>query len=249
MLRGLLATVAFLTVIPVPRRLLDGEPTGPQRMLWWFAPVGALIGGLAALAAWALCPVLPWLTSAAVGIVALAGLSGALHLDGFMDTCDGLGSRTPRERALEIMRDSRVGAFGAIGLACLLLVKFAALAGMSPGKGLAALAIAAILGRAMQVWVMTRFAYARPEGGMGAEFFQAAKAGPYCLQAFGLGILVAVACAGYAGLTAAALAVLIGMAYLPYMIARRLGGHTGDTVGAMSEVTEAVFLLVFAAVA
>lgn len=243
-MRGLLAALAFLTTIPVPSRWLGDELIPPRRMLWWWAPVGAVIGALTAGVVCLAHLVLPWVSCAAIGVVGLVALSGGLHLEGFMDTCDGLGSRAPRERALEIMKDSRAGAFGVIGAVCLLLLKFALVAGMDPYWGVVALGLAPAMGRYAQVYVLWTSGYARPEGGMGRDFFAEAAGAHWvaafaCLAAAGAGLLV------WPAQTAALAMVLFPLlASLP--IARRLGGHTGDTVGAVSELTELAFILLLA---
>lgn len=243
-MRGLWAALAFLTTLPVPARWLGDTPVPPRQMLWWWGIVGTVIGGLAAAGVWLAAQRLPWTASAAVGVIALIALSGGLHLDGWVDMCDGLGSRAPRLRALEIMKDSHVGAFGVIGAISLLLLKFGLLAGLGETRGVAAVGVAPVVGRLTQIWVLQGSRYARPEGGMGAAFFAAATrthlavAAVCTAGAAGLWL-------GPTGLLAAAggfaLAAVAGMA-----VARWLDGHTGDTAGALSELAEVTFCLALA---
>lgn len=243
-MRGLLAALSFLTTIPVPPRWLKESPIAPRAMLWWWVPVGALIGALSAGAAYLAHLALPWSSCAALGIVAWVALSGGLHLEGFMDTCDGLGSRAAPERALQIMKDSRVGAFGAIGALCLVILKVGLLAGLSPRLGLATLALGPIVGRLAQVATLETYPYARPEGGMGAAFFEAARPA-HTLVAALLAVAATVgfsAACGEIHLPLALLPVGLGLAWWCFALARRLGGHTGDTVGATSELAELLWL-------
>ncbi len=245
-MRGLWCAIAFLTTIPVPSRLMGPDIVSPRAMLWWWAPIGALIGAATGALVCLAATRLPWLTCAGLGVVTLAVLSGGLHLEGFMDTCDGLGSRAPRERALAIMKDSRAGAFGVIGVVCLLLPKFAVVAGLEPNQGALLLALAPIVSRAAQVGVLCLTRYARPEGGMGGAFFAAAGLPHLALAVVvaGAAVTAAVGTSGLYALGGAwALTALPGVT-----IARRLGGHTGDTVGAMSELSEMAFLLAAALV-
>lgn len=244
-MRGLWAALSFLTTLPVPARWLGEAPVPPRAMLWWWVPVGALIGALSAGAAYLAHLALPWSSCAVVGIVAWVVLSGGLHLEGFMDTCDGLGSRAPRERALEIMKDSRAGAFGVIGALCLLLVKVGLLMGLSARLGLAALALGPVAGRLTQVIVLETYPYARSGGGMGGAFFEAARP-PHtsvgALLALAATVAASVAC-GQTRLPLALLPVGLGLAWWSSAVARRLGGHTGDTVGAASEIAELLALV------
>jgi len=242
MIRALAGAIGFLTVIPVPRRLLEPDLPPPGSMLWWWTPAGALLGALAALVA---CLALFWLRTtpllaAVLVVVALAVLSGGLHLDGLMDTCDGLGSRAPREQALHIMKDPHVGAFGVIGLSCLLLVKMSALSSIAPASLTAAVVLAPIAGRATQVVALWAFGYARAEEGMGGAFFRDATPGHAALA-----VIVAIGAAASLGAwMPARIAAALLVAFLCALcINSRLGGQTGDTIGALSELAECAVLL------
>ncbi len=231
--RGFPTAVAFLTIIPVPDRLLGKHAMPPSEMLWWFTPIGLLIGGVSAGITYLATLVFPWPTCAAIAVFCLIALSGALHLDGFMDTCDGLGSRAPRERALEIMRDSRVGAFGVVGAVCLILLKFAFLVAVGRQWGLCTVVAAPVVGRLMQVGVLRLSKYARAEGGLAARFFQTAT-DPHCMVAIGLTLAVAVGTSTFVPMVIAV--AVAGLCAL--RIHLKLGGNTGDTVGAISEIAE-----------
>mgnify|MGYP005842269479 CR=1 FL=1 len=241
---GLWAALAFLTAIPVSAAWLGDAQIPPRRLLWWWGVVGALIGGLAAGLVWLAALRLPWIACAAIGVVALIGLTGGLHLDGFVDMCDGLGSRAPRARALAIMKDSHVGAFGVIGAISLVLLKFGLLTGLGSSWGVAAIGVAPVVGRLTQVWILRSSRYARPEGGMGVAFFAAAEWAHVAVAAL-CSIVTASAWLGLTGLLALAGGFALAAAAAA-AVTRWLGGHTGDTVGALSETAEVAFCLALA---
>ncbi|MGQ9785882.1 MAG: adenosylcobinamide-GDP ribazoletransferase [Anaerolineae bacterium] len=243
-MHGLLAALSFLTTILVPEQLQGKAGVSPRPMLWWWGVVGGLIGVLAAAVVWVAHLRLPWIACAALGVVALVVLSGGLHLDGFADTCDGAGSRAPRERALAIMKDSRTGAFGVIGIVCLLLVKFSLLTGLAPSWGVAALGSAPVAGRLAQIWVLCVHPYARAEGGMAGVFFSAATWWHVLVNMF-VAVVIVLAWLQLAGIVALACAMLLG-GICAVGIAHWLKGHTGDTVGAISEITEVAMILMLA---
>src|SRR5438067_6590846 len=123
------AAVRFLTVLPVPgsTRVFDKDEDTPRLVIGceYFPLVGLLLALLLWLLVLVLAPFVPQLVLAALLVAALVILTGGLHLDGLMDSCDGLFGGRTRERKLEIMRDSRVGSFGVLGGVCILLLKFA----------------------------------------------------------------------------------------------------------------------------
>lgn len=241
-MNDLLRAVGLLTTLPV--RAPTDEAATPGRAMAFYPLVGALIGGLLAGAAWLLgraglaeaAPLLP----AALILAAWAGLTGALHLDGWADCCDALFVPVSRERRLEIMKDPRLGGFGAAGLILLLLIKLAALDGAlrSPHALLALIAIPA-LARWAAVGAAKAYPSARP-GGMGDTFRR------------GLGRRELVIATGLAALAAAPLLwrgpilwaaaglALLTMARLAHS---RLGGLTGDVYGAIIELAETAALI------
>ncbi|PWH20674.1 MAG: adenosylcobinamide-GDP ribazoletransferase [Ardenticatenia bacterium] len=240
-MRSVWAALRFLTTIPVPERWLDETSTAPRMMLWWWTVTGGLIGALTAAIVWVAYLRLPWIACAALGLVALVVLSGGLHLDGFADMCDGVGSRAPRERALVIMKDSRTGAFGVIGIVCLLLLKFGLLAGLSPSWGIAALGCAPVAGRLAQAWILYLYPYARAEGGMAGDFFAATTREHIIVNAV-IAIVILFVWLQLPGIMALAWAMFWGSTGAAW-VAHWLRGHTGDTVGAMSEITELAMVL------
>ncbi len=219
-----------------------------------FAPwIGAVLGGLQGLLWWGLEGRVPPLAQVALVLVAGLLLTGGLHMDGAMDTADGLAAG---ERLLEAMEDSRVGASGAQALALLLLLRTAALATLAAAAPLA-LPWAALWGRVAPLVAMARFPYLRPGGT--AAFHREHWAGlarelrPTALLVL-LVVVIDLAVAGWvvprSGASKALLAGLAGLLpalVVPLWLGRRLGGHSGDSYGACVEWSEALALLLSAA--
>jgi adenosylcobinamide-GDP ribazoletransferase len=223
--------------------------------LAWFPAVGAIIGlgvgGIWWVARRGLAPP----AAAAIAVIADAALTGMLHLDGFADAADGLLPPLPRERRLEVMADPRLGAFGVAGLAMVLLARFGAFASMVPSP----LAVAALWSgsrTAMAVTVRT-VPYARPAG-LASAFLTApvpaaertrvaVLAGPLVLGVAGglLALGLAFAGRGVHGLAAVG-AELAGAAAVVFLAWRRLGGFTGDVLGAAAVAGETAGLLALA---
>src|SRR5205085_11752359 len=174
--REWVAAVRFLSVLPVPGRtqLFEKDEVAPRLVVGdaYFPLVGLLLAGLLWSFVLLLAPRLPQLALAAVLVVALVILTGGLHLDGLMDSCDGLFGGSTRERKLEIMRDSRVGSFGVLGAICLLLLKFALFASLSVRILPFALLITLPAARWTMVLALRVFPGARPTG-LGAAFHRA----------------------------------------------------------------------------
>jgi adenosylcobinamide-GDP ribazoletransferase len=238
---GFLAALQFLTLVPpLLRRPFASAELG--RGVGWFALVGALLGASLAGLDRGLALLFPPGVSAALALAAWVLATGALHLDGFLDSCDGLfGGRTPEAR-LRIMRDERAGAFAVGGGVLLLLVKYACLASLT-GRT-AALVVAPTLGRAGMALAVVGFPYARPEG-LGRAMKD--HAGWRQVALAGLTALVTAAlAANWLGVVAFALAASVTVAVAAFVLAR-LPGLTGDIYGSQCELLEALTLLVFVA--
>jgi adenosylcobinamide-GDP ribazoletransferase len=219
-----------------------------------FAPwVGAVLGLLQGLLWWGLEGRVPLLAQVALVLAAGLLLSGGLHMDGAMDTADGLAAG---ERLLEAMEDSRVGASGSQALVLLLLMRTAALASLGPAAPLA-LPWAALWGRVAPLVAMARFPYLRPGGTAG--FHREHWAGlarelrPTALLLVplllgGLGAAGAILPGTGARAALAGLAGLLPALVVPLWLGRRLGGHSGDSYGACVEWSEALALLLSAAI-
>lgn len=237
-----LRALGLLTILPV--RVEPDQTAAPGRAMAFYPLAGAVIGAALAGIAWLLQQVYGTqaaaLLPAALLLAAWATLTGALHLDGWADCCDALFVPISRERRLEIMKDPRLGGFGATGLILLLMVKLAALQGIATSPAaLPALVAIPALARWAAVLAARSYPSARP-GGMGDYFRR------------GLGrreVLFATATAAVAAapllwrgalLWAAAGVALLALARL----ARgRLGGLTGDVYGAIVELAETAALV------
>jgi adenosylcobinamide-GDP ribazoletransferase len=255
-LRLFLIALQFLTRVPIPAAV-GFRPEWLQQCLRHFPAVGLVVGGVGAGVLWALAHVFPAGLSVALAMVATLVLTGAFHEDGLADTFDALGGSVPRERALEIMKDSRLGTYGTVALVAVLAVKGLALHGLAVRDfvaALAALPLAHALSRVVPVLLLGWLRYAGD-----AEH---AKAKPLALQADGAATLMAavwtllslaVGAAGGLGATPLLLAVLaaagVALAMRAWLSAR-LGGFTGDTLGAAQQLAEvAVYLVLLAALA
>ena len=218
----------------------------------WYPLVGLGLGA----AAWGvfagLTTFLPSLVAAVLVVLLLELLTRGLHMDGLMDTCDGIFSGAPRERALAIMKDHNVGAMGVVAAVLVLLLKVAALGALSRADAAAPLLAGWAAARALPAPDVYFWPYARAEG-TGEAFTREKSAGPLVLAA-GL-LAAAVAVAGLAGLAAGALSgwygglvvALVAMAtalLAQAAVARRLGGLTGDVYGMGIELAEAAALVV-----
>ncbi|MGE5505752.1 MAG: adenosylcobinamide-GDP ribazoletransferase [Actinomycetota bacterium] len=231
----------FLTRVPLP----EVGPVGPGALapaMRWFPVVGAALGaaaaGVYAVAAW----LLPPLPAALVAVAALVLLTGALHEDGLADLADGLGARGgDRARRLEVMRDSRTGAFGVLALIFSVALRAAALAALPPGWAAAgALVAAGALSRALMPAAMQAMAPARPDGlGVLAGVPHAGVAA----TAVGLGLAACVACLAVGGALSAAVAAGLAAWAVGALAKRAIGGYTGDVLGAIQQAAEIAVLL------
>lgn len=237
-MKGLLAALQFLSVLPISRPF-EADDIG--RSLAWFPAAGFIIGLCAATVYGAANLLgLPAPVSALAGVMALAGFSGFLHLDGVADTTDGFFSSRPRDRILEIMHDSRIGTMGVIGIFTVLAFKWAALDSLAPAEGWRVLVLAPIAGRAGQIVSMHYMPYARPGGGL-ASVFLAHCSRQTVLSAVFVSILAAALLCGANGLMAMGAAGAFG-GFFSFRCLRKIGGMTGDTLGAVSEGIETIIM-------
>lgn len=238
---ALLAAVRFLTIVPF-RRGAEFDGLHFQKGLYYFPVVGLAIGGLALAAVNVALLLLPQELAAFFGILTLAAVSGCLHLDGLADSADGMLSSRPRESKLAIMRDSRTGAMGVIAIVFVLLGKFAALSAASPAALGVALVLMPLAGRCAIVVAMAQLPYARPEGGLGTLFYSPHTKNAALLAAaiWLAAAVVAVPLAGLApgGIVAAVVIPAATVLLFSAWCRRSLGGATGDTLGAVCELSE-----------
>ncbi len=237
--------VQFLTRLPV------GSPDwSPERAIAtprWYPAVGVLVGAIAALVWWLAALVFPPALAAILSTVAGILVTGALHEDGFADCCDGLGGAADKARVLEIMKDSRIGAYGVLGMVSVLAVKVAALAALPAAAVPAVLVAGHALSRASAVVVIATSDYVRDEGtgrsvaGAGGGMGLVAAVSLLALLPLGFGAGMPVAVAGLAG-------AAIGHLAMRRIFERRLGGYTGDCLGATQQISEAGFFVAIVAV-
>lgn len=238
----LLRAIGLLTVLPVRPRW--DEHTAPGRAMAFYPLIGALIGGilagLAFLAMQSRLPATAPLLPAALLLAAWAGITGGLHLDGWADCCDALFVPVSRERRLEILHDPRLGSFGGIGLAVLLLVKLASIQGiMTSPAGLPVLIVVPAAARWALVIAARVFPLARPDG-MAAHFRQGLGAREVAIAT--VTAVVIAALAGWRGIIPLVVAPL-AMLVMARLAVARLGGLTGDVYGAIVELAETAALV------
>jgi adenosylcobinamide-GDP ribazoletransferase len=238
MFRGLVTALRTLTLLPVPGR----EAESVAAALYWFPLVGLLLGLLEYGAGWGVGRLASgtWaLGMATAALVAGAFLTRGLHLDGLADWADAQAVLEGKEKALEVMKDPRIGALGAVALVCVLLAKWAALARLAEAGQLLWIVPACIISRAMQVGLAASLPYARPEGGTVGALVQAAGF-RHWLAVMGVSLLLLVPFGGLAW------AALFGAGVLTHLFGescrQRHGGVTGDLLGACSELTELLVL-------
>lgn len=244
--RAALAAVTFLTRIPVGRAARIGAED-VARGAPYFPLVGAGVGAAGAGVALLAYPTLSSLLAAALAVAAITVMTGALHVDALADTFDAAGVAT-RERALAIMRDSRVGSFGAAAIALDLLIRAAAIDQLLVrGGALQGLVAAGALSRASAVVLSATLPYPRIEGGPGSVLtgrVPASRAASAALVALAVVAIALRADAVAVGIAAVATTALLALVYHAW-----LGGATGDALGAATEVTELVALVAAAALA
>lgn len=234
--QGAISSLQFLTIIP----WLSGYGFNARAALPFFPvcglAIGLLIAGLDAMAS----IVWPRPAVAMIDIVALAWISGALHLDGLADTADGLYGQRETDHALSIMKDSRVGAMGLVTVVCCLALKWVGVANIADHHKFL-LFITPAYSRAAVLFGIKYLPYGRPDGGTGHSFFDP----PLHLKDFwGLGLIIALS-----GITVwsfikinAGFVLIIFVIILWYR--RKMNCITGDMLGAMIEITETgLFLL------
>ncbi|WP_310383322.1 adenosylcobinamide-GDP ribazoletransferase [Roseateles sp.] len=253
-LRLFFIALQFFSRCPTPA-WVGFEPIWLQQCARHFPAIGLFVGAFAAAVLWLALWLWPPAIAVGLSMAASVWLTGGFHEDGWADTCDGLGGSVSRERALTIMKDSRIGSYGSLGLILMLGLKAAALFALveaSPELAVLLTIWAHAASRAAPVWLMHSLSYAGD-----AEH---AKAKPLATQANGVTLSVAFAWVVAAGigllllmpflLPSVLLALLSAAGLTLYMqgwLDRRLGGYTGDNLGATQQVVELGVLLSFVA--
>lgn len=236
-----------MTIIPLPRRR-EASPEGVGRSLGYFPAVGLVIGLILAGLNWLLSLFLPPAIVNALLLVALVVITGALHLDGLADTCDGIAAHKTVEDRWRVMRDSHVGAFGVVGIVLLLLVQYVSLNSLPRGSLPATLVLMPVVSRWAMVYAVFTYPYARPTG-LGKVFKQGAGWQSFVLATL-ITLLVAIIWAWLANFSffyLVGLAIMSGIWLIVVAVAtflqRQFAGLTGDTYGAVNELAEVGVLI------
>jgi len=243
--QDLLTAFMLLTRLPVGR--FGSGSSDLARSVWAFPVVGLAVGLTGALIYWLLhgAGVPGWL-AAAWAVAAILIVTGAFHEDGLADTADGFGGGRTRERKLEIMRDSRIGSYGAVALAMSLLIRIGALASLErPHAALAALIASAMVGRAAMIVPLLLLSPARTDGMASGMGHVPQWSAAVCFGLVGLFLLLLLPIGGAFAVAVAAAIVALAVTWL---VRAQIGGHTGDVLGAAEVIVECVTLTVIAAV-
>ena len=261
-MNGLRSAIGFLTILPLAPR---DAPSSMSSARGWFPVVGLLLGVILVCVEFLTMIMFGadvpgrsagWMTYNAISIfpitlwsilliVVLVAMTRALHLDGFMDSCDALLGGFDRERRLAILRDPHVGAFAVIGVVCLLLIKVYALLGLSPVgiERMPILLLFPCLSRWAMLLTMELFPYARSNG-LGTPFLENGRSSVrwQLILGFMFTLVVSVALAGIGGIVLLAAACIVAWGVGKWAT-KLLGGVTGDIYGAVNEITEVVVII------
>jgi adenosylcobinamide-GDP ribazoletransferase len=251
-----IAAFQLLSTLYVPKKIAYTEAVN-RRSVVFYPWVGASIGLLLFMAAWGFSIFLPGTVAGVCLLIIWVILTGALHLDGLLDTTDGLLSRQPREKMLEIMKDSRIGAMGAVVCVLYLLLKGSLLISLfshkEPLVGLVMTAVIPIWSRWFMVWAITGWPYARAGQGMGTHLFQVGVRHAIIATAGAVSLTVAIMVffnLMYNFTWLQLILIVFGFAVasgiagwmMSIYLSRKLGGLTGDTYGAINEMLELILL-------
>ncbi len=233
-MKSFLIALQFLTIFPFRKHTKNEKRLG--RSMAYFPIVGLILGGILVLVNWGFSILLAPLVADALTIVALVILTGALHIDGFVDTIDGLAGGKTKEKILRIMRDSRVGAFGIIGIVSLIMLKLVLLHEMPLEIKREAILLFPVMGRWAMVTASSLSLYARKGRGTGKALVN------YCgrKELIIASLITLIIVGGFLKILGLELFLFILAATFLLMrfIYRRINGMTGDTLGAVNEIME-----------
>ncbi len=235
--------VAFLTRLPGGAHPSDQEAIA--RSVPYFPVVGLLVGGLGAGTFWAGSEVFTPAIGAALSLIGTALVTGGLHEDGLADSMDALAGGWDREQRMEIFHDSRHGTFGVLSLVLISLLKFSALLTLSGSTAALVIVASHVMARSAAVVVMAILPSARAEG-LGADYGKTLPFVPTMVAA-GLGLIGAIVAFGVLAPAVVASVVAAGVVVSAWAV-RKIGGATGDILGAVEQVSECAVLLTGVAV-
>jgi adenosylcobinamide-GDP ribazoletransferase len=238
---SILLALQFLTVLPLAIGKVNEKKIAVSMV--FFPVIGLILGGLLAglntiLSIWELPP----LALNIILVVTLMAITGGIHLDGLSDMADAFMSGKKKEEMLVIMRDPHIGAMGTLGLISIILLKIGLLLGLNPELKITALILMVVLSRWSAVLLMSLFPYARSEGK--AKAYIQGMTPKIALLSAGVTLTLAFAIGRFMGI--AAFIIIAGTTYAFGLFCRRkIGGITGDTCGAVIELSEIFVLFIF----
>ena len=234
-MNSLISAIQFLTCLPI------GKPGifEPKTMIQFFPIVGLIIGGIIAGSDYIMLQFWSKPAISLSDVILLIWITSAFHLDGLADTADGLYGNRPREKALEIMKDSRVGSMGVVAVWCILTAKWVGIMGLDANRSLMLLIVPAY-SRASTLFAFRFLEYGRPGGGTGHALFE----DRLNISAF-WGLAIPMALSLFAGYRAVGLNLMfiVSTTIILIFYKQRMGCITGDMLGAMTEITEAILFL------
>lgn len=236
-MRNFISAIQFITILPVGKAV----PFDPRKMMPFFPLVGILLGLLVAIFDRLVINLWNGPVAALLDVIFLATITGAFHLDGLGDTADGLLGQRPKEKALAIMKDSRIGAMGLVAVVFGLALKWGGIAGLDVNRSLILIIVPAYA-RGAVLFGIRFLEYGRPGGGTGLDFFkETLKPAAFWGMALPVGVSLFL---GWQSLWLNLSFIIITSSVLHYY-KKRIGCITGDMLGALIEVLEAgLFLLV-----
>ncbi len=243
-INDLVAAFSVLTRLPLPGRLTGKEPPNQPRSVWAYPLVGGVTGGIGVLVLLALYWAgLNGMLAAGIAVAVQILFTGALHEDGLADVADGFGGGRDKAQKLKIMRDSRLGTYGAIALIFVLGLRWASIAALPQAQAAAGLIVAGILARFTIVAILAALPAARGDG------FGRVVANP---PLFAVGIAAASAILATAlalppsAAVIAAAAMIAATVFTIWLARRNIAGYTGDVLGAGAASAETVVLMALA---
>jgi adenosylcobinamide-GDP ribazoletransferase len=244
-IRLFFTALQFFTRLPIPG-WVGFDAAWLNQASRYFPLVGVVVALLAAGIYFVAALLFPAPVAVVLSTAASIYATGAFHEDGFADMCDGFGGGMSPQRVLEIMKDSRIGAYGAIGILCMLGLKCAALAAFDPLMAIAALLLAHPLSRLMATALIWQLTYAREEG-KAKPLAQSMRTSEFAIAASTALIPALLLIAGgwlpWSALVISLLSAVLVTFWLAHKIVRRLGGYTGDCLGAVQQVSEVTIYL------
>lgn len=244
-LRLFFIALQFFTRLPIPR-WVGFEPDWLRHAARYFPAVGIVVGAVTVVVY--MLSIWIWPQAVAVLLSTISGiyLTGAFHEDGFADACDGVGGGDTPERVLEIMKDSRIGAYGAIGISLMLALKCVVLSSLPIYAVAMALLAAHPLSRLVSTALIWRLSYVKADG-KAKPLAQPMSASEFGIAAVTASLPAVAICAvgwlSWQAIVAGGIAMVVAALWLTALFLRRIGGYTGDCLGALQQVAEVAFYL------